>query len=142
MDLTTALDWATTRRDGVLITLRADGRAQSSDISYLVDEGTFLISVTDDRAKTRNMRRDPRVVLHLTDPASWSYLSIDGTAELTPVAAAVDDATCDLLEHYYRGVRGAEHPDWADYRRAMVADRRLVVRVHPTAAVGQVRRSS
>lgn len=139
MDLTTALDWAAARRDGVLITLRADGRAQSSDISYFVDDGTFLISVTDDRAKTRNMRRDPRVVLHLTDPANWSYLSIDGIAALTPVATTPDDATCDLLVRYYRGVRGGEHPDWDEYRRAMVADRRLVVQVRPTSAVGQVR---
>jgi PPOX class probable F420-dependent enzyme len=139
MDLTNALTWAAARRDGVLITLRADGRAQSSDISYTVVDGAFVISVTDDRAKTRNMRRDPRVVLHLTDPASWSYVSFDGTASLTPVATAPDDATCDALVAYYRGVRGAEHPDWDDYRRAMVADRRLVVRVVPTSAVGQVR---
>lgn len=140
MDLRTALDWAATRRDGVLITLRADGRAQSSDITYLVDDGAFVISVTDDRAKTRNMRRDPRVVLHLTDPATFSYCSFDAVAELSPVATAPDDATCDRLVAYYRGVRGEEHPDWADYRRAMVADRRLVARVVPTGVVGQVRR--
>ena len=139
MDLTTALAWAATQHNGVLITLRADGRAQSSDISYLVDDDTFLISVTDDRAKTRNMRRDDRVVVHLTDPASWSYLSFDGIAELMPVATAPGDATCDLLVRYYRGVTHGEHSDWDDYRRAMVADHRLMVRVKPTAVVGQIR---
>lgn len=139
MELTNALAWSATKHNGVLITLRSDGRAQSSDISYVVDDGVFLISVTNDRAKTRNMRRDPRVVVHLSDPASWSYLSVDGTAELTPIAAAPDDATCDLLVRYYREITGGEHPDWEEYRRAMVADGRLIVRVTPTRAVGQIR---
>ena len=140
MDLDSALQWAADRRDGVLITLRRDGRAQSSDITYLLDDGTFVVSVTADRAKTHNMGRDPRVVLHITDPPAWSYVSLDATAELTPVAAAVDDPTVDQLVAYYRGVRGEEHPDWDDYRRAMVADRRLVARITPHAAVGNLRR--
>ena len=67
MDIAAAMDWASTRRDGVLITIRADGRPQSSDIVYCIDGGSFLVSVTDDRAKTRNLRRDPRVVLHITE---------------------------------------------------------------------------
>ncbi len=139
MNLTTAIEWAAQRHNGVLITIRADGRAQSSDISHVVQNGAFLISVTDDRAKTRNMRRDPRVVVHITDPGSWSYVAFDGIAELSPVATTADDATCDRLVAYYRGVTGGEHPDWDDYRRAMVADRRLTVRVAPTDAVGQIR---
>jgi PPOX class probable F420-dependent enzyme len=138
MDLYTALDWASQRRNAVLITLRADGRAQSSDIVYAYDGGVFLISVTDDRAKTINMRRDPRVVLHVSDPDSWSYAAFDGTAELTAVAKKPDDATSDQLVHYYQMVSG-EHSDWDDYRRAMVEQRRLICRVTPTAAVGAVR---
>ena len=97
MELDTALQWAGNRHNGVLITIRADGRPQSSDISFSVDDGSFLISVTEDRAKARNLRRDPRAVLHITDPANWSYLSFDGTAELSPTAAASDDETVDRL---------------------------------------------
>ena len=138
MDLQQAIDWAADRRNGVLITLRGDGRPQSSDIAYTVVDGVFLISVTDGRAKTANMRRDPRVVLHLTDPPSWSYVSFDGTVELTPVTTAPDDATADLLVTYFEGVRGEPHPDWDEYRRAMVVDIRLVARFTPTSAVGQV----
>lgn len=138
MDLDTALAWAAERNDGVLITLRRDGRPQSSDIAYHLDGGVFHISVTAGRAKTHNMERDPRVVLHLTSPRTFSYLSFDATAELTPAAAAPDDDTVEQLIAYYRRVRGEEHPDWDDYRRAMVADRRLIVRVSPHGVVGMI----
>ncbi|MGI9601351.1 MAG: PPOX class F420-dependent oxidoreductase [Acidimicrobiales bacterium] len=138
MNLDTAMAWASTRRNGVLITLRGDGRPQSSDISYAVDGDSFLISVTDDRAKTRNMQRDARVVLHLTDPGSWSYLSFDGTAELSPVTAAPGDATSDALVDYYERVAGQAHPDWDEYRQAMIDEGRLVVRLRPANVVGQI----
>ncbi len=138
MDLTAALTWATDRKNAVLITLRKDGRAQSSDVSYLVDDGAFIISVTGDRAKTANMRRDNRVVVHLTEPASWSYLSFDSTVELSPMAAATDDETADRLVAYYEAVAGEPHPDWAEYRQAMVDEGRLLLRVTPTGVVGQI----
>ena len=137
MDLHTALDWAANRHNCVLITLRRDGRAQSSDVSYALEDGVFLISVTADRAKTANMRRDARVVVHITDPPSWSYLSLDGTVELMAVAADPGDATSEALVRYYRAVAG-EHPDWDEYRQAMIEEGRLIVRFTPTSAVGQV----
>lgn len=138
MDLTTAINWAKERRNAVLITLRKDGRAQSSDIAYAIDGQSFLISVTADRAKTANMRRDPRIVLHITEPSSWSYLAFDGTVTLLPVAKAVDDATCDALVTYYKAVTGGEHPDWAEYRQAMVDEGRLIATFTPTGVVGQL----
>lgn len=125
------------RRNGVLITIRRDGRPQSSDIAYLVDGQTVLISVTDGRAKTNNLRRDPRAVVHVTDPSKWSYVSLDGTVELTDVAADPADATVDGLVDYYRALAG-EHPDWDDYRRAMVDEGRLLIRFTPASAVGQI----
>ncbi len=138
MDLQQAYEWAAQRKNGVLITLRADGRAQSSDIVYACVDGTFWISLTDDRAKTVNMRRDPRVVLHVTDPAAWSYVSFDATAELTPMTTQPGDATNDELVALYRTVQG-EHPDWDEYRQAMVDQRRLVAKVRPASAVGALR---
>lgn len=136
MDLSTGLDWAAQRKSGVLITIRADGRPQSSDIVYAYDDGAFLISVTEDRAKTKNMRRDPRVVLHITDPSSWSYLAFDATVELSPVTTEPGDAASDQLVKLYELVSGA-HPDWDEYRQAMVEQRRLVARAVPTSVVGQ-----
>ena len=66
MDLTKALTFARTHHQGILMTLRSDGRPQSSNIAFGVgDDGIVRISVTDDRAKTRNLRRDPRASLHV-----------------------------------------------------------------------------
>ena len=136
MDLAEALSWAAERSLGALITIRADGRPQSSDIVYDLDGGTFVISVMAGRAKAANLRRDPRAVLHVSDAPSWSYVSLDGTVELSPTAASPDDATCDALVRYYERVAGKPHPDWAEYRRAMVDERRLVVRFTPNGATG------
>lgn len=138
MELARALDWAATRRTGVLITLRKDGRAQSSDVAYTVRDGAFIVSLTDDRAKTRNMRRDNRVVLHITDPPSWSYLSFDATAELSAVTARPGDPASDALVDYFRAVTGTEHPDWDEYRTAMVEEKRLICTIGPTGVVGQI----
>ena len=139
MDLSTALEFVGGRKRGVLTTMKRDGRPQLSNITYhLGDDGIVRISVTADRAKTGNLRRDPRTSLHVTTDDFWQYVVIEGRADLTPTAAAPDDATVDELVTYYRAVAG-EHPDWDDYRRTMVADGRLVVRLHPERAYGMLR---
>jgi len=126
---------------GVLTTIKRDGRPQLSNVGYAWDstDGTGLIrvSVTDDRAKTRNLRRDPRLSLHVTSADFWTWVVVEGTAELTPVAQDPSDATVEELVTYYRAVNG-EHPDWDDYRAAMVRDRRLVVRLRPEHTYGQL----
>ncbi|MCY3806885.1 MAG: PPOX class F420-dependent oxidoreductase [bacterium] len=139
MEVSEATAWAAARSLGVLITIRSDGRPQSSDIVYDLDGGAFVISVTEGRAKTANLRRDPRAVLHVSDAASWSYVSFDGAVELLQAASSPDDATCDALVRYYERVTGKPHPDWAEYRRAMVDERRLIVRFTPKAATGMIR---
>ena len=93
--------------------------------------------MTDGRAKTANLRRDPRASLHVTRDDFYAYAVVEAIAELTPVAAEPDDATVDELVEYYRALAG-EHPDWDDYRRAMVADRRLIVRLRPERAYGML----
>lgn len=137
MDLDAALRFVRTRREGVLVTIRRDGRPQLSNVLYGIDDdsGTIRISVTDSRAKTRNLRRDPRTSLYVVGETFWSYVVLDGTAELTPVAADPDDAVVDELVLMYRDVQG-EHSDWSEYRRAMVDDQRLVVRLRPDRAYG------
>ena len=136
MDLDTALTYARTNTRAVLITLKADGRPQSSNVIQWTDaEGVVRVSVTESRAKVRNLRRDPRVSIHVTADDFWSYVVLEGDAELTPVAASPDDATVDELVDYYRALNG-EHPDWDDYRAAMVADARLVLRLRPAHAYG------
>ncbi|MEO0492080.1 MAG: PPOX class F420-dependent oxidoreductase [Actinomycetota bacterium] len=137
MEITPTLEWAAGRKHGVLITNRKDGRSQSSDVVYAVIDGVIKVSLTDDRAKTRNMRRDDRIVFHITDPASWSYASIDATVELSPVTTDPADATGDELVSIYRAVAG-EHDDWDDFRAAMVSEGRLVARIVPNSVTGQI----
>ncbi|NUV60449.1 PPOX class F420-dependent oxidoreductase [Streptomyces sp. CAI-85] len=124
-------------RSGVLVTLKRDGRPQLSNVShhYYPDEEVVRISVTDGRAKTRNLRRDPRASFHVTTPDHGAYTVVEATAELTPVAEDPYDATVEELVRLYRDVLG-EHPDWEDYRAAMVRDRRLVVRLRVERAYG------
>jgi PPOX class probable F420-dependent enzyme len=126
-------------RWGVLATLRQDGRPQLSNVGYAwdADAGLARISVTADRAKTRNLGRDPRASLHVTSRDFWTWVVVEGTAELTPVAGDPADDTVEELVGYYRAING-EHPDWDDYRAAMVRDRRLVVRLPVAHAYGQL----
>ncbi|MFJ9688368.1 PPOX class F420-dependent oxidoreductase [Streptomyces bacillaris] len=125
---------------GVLVTLKRDGRPQLSNVShaYDPDERAIRVSVTEGRAKTRNLRRDPRASYHVTSGDRWAWTVAEGTAELTPPAAEPDDATVEALIALYRDVRG-EHPDWEDYRRAMVADRRVVLTLRIEHVYGQPR---
>ena len=124
-------------RGGVLVTLKRDGRPQLSNVShhYDPDERIIRISITDDRAKTRNLRRDPRASYHVTSPDRWAYTVAEGTADLSPVAKDPHDETVEELIRLYRDVLG-EHPDWDDFRAAMVRDRRLVLRLRVERAYG------
>lgn len=127
-------------KGGVLATLKRDGRPQLSNVNhaYYADQGVIKVSLTDDRAKTKNLRRDPRASYHVTSDDRWAWTVAEGVADLSPVAADPHDATVEELVQLYRDVRG-EHPDWADYRRAMVRDRRVVLRLRVERAYGQPR---
>jgi len=138
MDINTALDFARPLRNGVLTTTKRDGRPQLSNITYAVgDDGVVRISITADRAKYVNLRRDPRASLHVTREDFWAYVVLEGDADVAPVATATDDATVEELVGLYRSVAG-EHKDWDDYRAAMVRDHRTVVRLRPTHAYGML----
>jgi PPOX class probable F420-dependent enzyme len=138
MELAQALEFVRAHKNGVLTTIRANGRPQLSNILYVPgDDGLLRISITDSRAKTINMRRDPRVSLYVPGETFWQYIVVEGTAELTPAAADPTDDTVEQLIAYYRAGNG-EHPDWDDYRATMVADGRLIAAVYPERAYGMV----
>jgi PPOX class probable F420-dependent enzyme len=125
------LDLFRARKVGTLATLKRDGRPQLSNVLFHLDQAgrSIRISVTDSRAKTRNVRRDPRVSLHVASKDGWSYAVAEGRAALSAVAAEPDDDVVDELVEMYRLASG-EHPDWDEYRRAMVTDRRLVLTIN------------
>lgn len=139
---------------GVLVTIKSDGRPQLSNISYhyypdttaatkadttagetIGQLGLIKVSITADRAKYRNWQRDRRVSLHVTTPDFWSYAVVEGEAECSAVASEVNDPAVDELVELFRDLQG-EHPDWDEYRRAMVADRRVVLRLPITRVYG------
>ncbi len=113
---------------GVLATIKRDGRPQLSNVSYFFDPRNLVIqvSIAEPRAKTRNLRRDARASVLVSSDDGWSYAVAEGTAVLTPPAADPHDDTVESLIALYRNIAG-EHPDWDDYRQAMVTDRRVVL---------------
>jgi len=115
---------------GILATIKRDGRPQLSNVTYHFDPRTltFAVSVQETLAKTRNLRRDPRASILVSSEDGWSYAVAEGDAVLSPPAASPDDDTVESLIVLYRNVLG-EHPDWDDYRRAMVTDRRVLLRL-------------
>lgn len=117
-----------TQRRGVLTTIRRNGRPQSSVVAHVFDPDTLTlrVSLTERRAKTRNLRRDPRASYLVSRPDLWAYAVGDGTAELTPTAADAHDPTVDALVGLYRRLAG-EHPDWDEFRAAMVEEGRLML---------------
>lgn len=140
MDTHDAMAFVAQHARGVLMTIRRDGRPQASTIMYGMfdDDHELRISVTADRAKTRNLARDPRAALHVTSPDHSSWVVVEGNALLSPTAKAPGDAVCLELQELYRTIRGQEHPDWDEYDRAMVDEQRLIVALRPDHAYGQL----
>jgi PPOX class probable F420-dependent enzyme len=135
MELDSALDFARSRHNGVLVTQKRDGRPQLSNVSYAVIDDVIKVSITANRVKYINLSRDPRASMYVTKEDFWGYVVFEGEATLSDISTKPDDPGVEELIEVYRAVLG-EHPDWDDYRRAMVADKRVVVRLRPTYAYG------
>jgi len=127
MEIRDALDHLKANGTGVLSTLRPDGSPHLSVVMVAVVDDQLWISATQDRVKTRNVRRDPRVSF-LSGLGPWK--AVDGIATLHE-----GDDVLDMLRLYYRTARG-EHEDWDDYDAAMIRDRRLIIAVEPQRAYG------
>ena len=133
MDLEAALNFVTNHDRTVICTRRRDGRPQMSPVNSGLVDGAVCISSRAPLAKVRNIRRDPQVsVLIFTNEFFGSWVQIDGRAEIVDQPDALD-----LLETVYRTIAG-EHPDWYEYRQAMIRDERVVIRIHPERASGLV----
>ncbi|TQM05847.1 PPOX class F420-dependent oxidoreductase [Pseudonocardia kunmingensis] len=125
-------------RIGVLATLRSDGRPQLSPVTpyYDRDAGIIYVSMTEGRAKTVNLRRDPRAAIEVTSADGWAWATADGTAELTGPGTDPHGPEVEALVDYYRAAAG-EHPDWDEYRSVMVADRRVLMALRVERVYGQ-----
>ena len=120
------LDFIRPRHHAIVITTRADGQPQASPVTCGVDDGAIVVATYPERAKTRNARRNPQVsVLVLSDDFGGPWVQVDGTAEVLDVPEAVE-----ALVGYFRSISG-EHPDWDEYRQAMVRQGKSLLRVTP-----------
>ncbi|MFI6985757.1 PPOX class F420-dependent oxidoreductase [Embleya sp. NPDC050154] len=115
-------------RLGVLATIKSDGRPQLSPVMPFYDgeAGVLYVSMTEGRAKTANLRRDPRAALEVTSPDGRSWATAEGTVTLVGPGTDPEGPEVEALVDYYRRAAG-EHPDWAEYRAVMVADRRVLM---------------
>jgi PPOX class probable F420-dependent enzyme len=125
VDIDQALKFIRERPRAVLATRRKNGWPQMSPIVAAIDDDKrLLISSRETAFKTRNARRDPFVsVCFLTNEFFGGHVQVDGTAEIVSLPEAMD-----LLVDYYRRLSG-EHPDWDEYRTAMISDKRCIIRV-------------
>ncbi|MFB7497435.1 PPOX class F420-dependent oxidoreductase [Streptomyces sp. NPDC056161] len=122
------LDFVRPRHRAILLTRRADGGPQASPLTCGVDDaGRIVVSTYPERAKTRNAKRDTRVsLLVLSDSWDGPWVQVDGTAEVIDSPDSVEP-----LVEYYRNIAG-EHPNWDEYREAMVKQGKSIIRVTPT----------
>ncbi|MDT0344079.1 PPOX class F420-dependent oxidoreductase [Streptomyces litchfieldiae] len=127
VDLAQLLDFVRPRHRAILLTRRGDGSPQGSPLTCGVDDsGRIVVSTYPERAKTHNARRDPEVsVIVLSDEWDGPWVQIDGTAEVLDVPDSVEP-----LVEYYRNIAG-EHPDWDEYRAAMVRQGKSLIRITP-----------
>jgi PPOX class probable F420-dependent enzyme len=115
-------------RLAVLATIKQDGRPQLSPVTHYYDRdsGVIYVSMTEGRAKTTNLRRDPRAALEVTSADGWAWATAEGTTSLTGPGTDPHGPEVAALVDYYRNAAG-EHPDWDEYRSAMVAERRVLM---------------
>ena len=128
VDLEGLLDFVRPRHQMVLITTRSDGRPQASPVTGGVDgSGRLVISTYPERAKTANARRNPAVsVVVLSDDFGGAWVQVDGDCEVIDPPESVEP-----LVEYFRCISG-EHPDWDEYRQAMLDQGKSLLRITPT----------
>jgi PPOX class probable F420-dependent enzyme len=129
MEIADAVAFAGENHRCVVVTRRADGSLQMSPNTVIARDGELWISSRETAYKVKNLRRNPAVSLCITrDEFFGEWVQVDGEAEIVPLPDAME-----MLVEYYRRAAG-EHPDWDDYRAAMVRDRRVIIRITPSRA--------
>lgn len=125
-------------RIGVLATIKASGLPQLSPVTPFYDRAADVIhvSMTEGRAKTANLRRDPRAALEVTSADGWAWATAEGTVTLTGPGIDPNGPDVEALVDYYRAAAG-EHPDWDEYRSVMVSDRRVLMTLAVTKVYGE-----
>lgn len=124
-------------RIGVLATIKSDGLPQLSPVTPYYDRAAdvLYVSMTEGRAKTANLRRDPRAAVEVTSADGWAWATAEGAVTLTGPGTDPHGPEVEALVDYYRSAAG-EHPDWAEYRSVMVSDRRVLMELTVSRVYG------
>ncbi len=122
---------------GILATIKSNGMPQLSPVTQFYDRESdvILVSMTQGRAKTANLRRDPRAALEVTRPDGWAWATAEGNATLTGPGTDPHGPEVEALVDYYRRAAG-EHPNWDEYRAVMVSDHRVLLTLAVTHVYG------
>jgi PPOX class probable F420-dependent enzyme len=125
-------------RIGVLATIKANGLPQLSPVTPFYDQSADVVyvSMTEGRAKTANLRRDPRAAIEVTSADGWAWATAEGAVTLTGPGTDRHGPEVEALVDYYRAAAG-EHPDWDEYRSVMVSDRRVLMTLAVERVYGQ-----
>ena len=128
-------DFISNNDKAVLSTFRRNGQAQLSIVVVGVHNDGAAFTTTEDRAKLLNLRRDPRCSLLVSQDSWWGFVVLEGAARIQAADNTDPDELRQAFRDVYRSISG-EHPDWDEYDRAMVEDRRAVVIVVPDQIYG------
>lgn len=137
MQLDEATDHLRAHQQAVLAVVDDDGFPHVTRVVQHFDGATCRVSLTEGRVKTGHLRERPRATLHVRGDDDWHWVSVVADAELTPIAADPDDAVASELLEVYEGIAGP-HDDPDEFRRDMVAQDRLVLRLTPRRVYGQL----
>jgi len=129
-------EWLTRQHQAVLITLRSDGSPQSSNVLTAFDGDVFRVSVTAGRAKTRNLARDPRAIVHVLGGNFWAYASVTCSASLGSVSTSAGDAAAQDLLRLYNDISEASHPNPQEFFDVQVAEQRLLLTLRAESISG------
>ena len=118
-------EFVRTRHRVILLTTRRDASPQASPVTAGLDaQGRLVTSTYPDRAKVRNARRSPAgSAVVLSDEWSGPWVQLWGTLDVLDLPDALDP-----LVEYYRSISG-EHPDWDEYRAAMLRQEKSLLRL-------------
>ena len=112
------------QRQAILATIRTDGRPGLSNVLSAYDEGQLLVSITETRAKFRNLHRDPRATILMLGANFWEYLVVDGQATMIGWPEAQP-----MLRRYYELAAGKPHPNWDEYDQSMLDEKRVMLTI-------------
>ena len=128
------------KQQGVVVftTYRRDGMPQMSLVSAGRFEDGVAFTTRRRNAKYHNLMRDRRCAMMLVTPGMRGFAVIDGEADVRSSDITEAERLRLDLRAVYKAASGKDHPDWEEYDRAMVEQKRAVVLLRPGRVVNNI----